>query len=252
MKPAPPGVNLRAWSGLNRPIAHRGLWDTAWPENSLPAFSAAVEAGYGIELDVQLSSDGEVMVFHDDRLERLTNGHGRLCDHPAETLKTLTLAGGPARIPTLSEALEVIGGRQLVLVELKVLGGEEGPLEAKVAAILDDYAGPAAVLSFNPHAVAWFAIRRPERLRGLNSLSYTDAAMWSLPAAEREKLTSLKHVEIARPHFLGLGLDCLPTPEADALRASGLSVAAWTVRSPGQWARISGHCDTLMFEGWRP
>jgi glycerophosphoryl diester phosphodiesterase len=211
-----------------------------------------MEAGYGVELDVQLSSDGEVMVFHDDRLERMTAGHGRLCEHRAAELATLALDGGDQRMPTLAETLEVVAGRQLVIVELKVLGGEEGPLETRVADLLDAYCGPAAVLSFNPNAVSWFAARRPQRLRGLNSLAYTDAAMWPISPAERERLMRLEHVQDAKPHFVGLGLDALPSPEADALRAQGLAVVAWTVRRPDQWARVSGHCDTFIFEGWRP
>lgn len=252
MKPLPPGVDERAWAGLHRPIAHRGLWDSDRPENSLAAFDAAAAAGYGIELDVQLSADGQIMVFHDDRLERLTEGHGRLCDHGAEALKALRLAGGSEHLPTLDETLAVIAGRTLVVVELKVLGGEEGPLEARVAATLDAYAGPAAVLSFNPLAIAGFADFSPNRLRGLNSMAYTDAAMWPLTPAQRTGLATLQHVEQARPHFLGLGLDMLPSFEAAALRAQGMPVACWTVRSAEQWARVKLHCDTPMFEGWRP
>jgi len=252
VKPLPPGVNEEAWAGLHRPIAHRGLWDADRPENSLAAFDAAAAAGYGIELDVQLSADGEVMVFHDDRLERLTEGHGRLCDHGADALRALQLAGGAERLPTLEEALAVVGGRTLVVVELKVLGGEEGPLEARVAAILDAYPGPAAVLSFNPLAVAGFANFSPNRLRGLNSMAYTDAAQWPLTPAQRHGLSTLQHVADAKPHFLGLGLDMLPSFEAAALRAGGMPVAAWTVRSPAQWDRVRLFCDAPMFEGWRP
>ena len=252
MKPLPPGVDEAAWAGLHRPIAHRGLWDAQRPENSLAAFEAAAAAGYGIELDVQLSLDGEVMVFHDDRLERLTEGHGRVCDQGANGLRALALGGSSERMPTLEETLAVVAGRTLVVVELKVLGGEEGPLEARVAGILDAYSGPAAVLSFNPLAVAGFAKFSPERLRGLNSMAYTDAAQWPLTPAQRNGLGALQHVAEARPHFLGLGLDMLPSFEAAALRAKGMPVACWTVRSAEQWARVRLHCDTPMFEGWRP
>lgn len=252
MKPLPPGVDEEAWAGLHRPIAHRGLWRADKPENSLAAFDAAAKAGYGIELDVQLSADGEVMVFHDDRLERLTEGHGRLCDHPAERLKALKLGGTSELMPTLDEVLAVVAGRLLVVVELKVLGGEEGPLEARVAAILDAYKGPAAVLSFNPLAVAGFAQFSPNRLRGLNSMAYTDAAQWPLTPEQRQGLATLQHVDTARPHFLGLGLDMLPSFEAAALRAQGMPVACWTVRSKEQWERVRLFCDVPMFEGWLP
>jgi glycerophosphoryl diester phosphodiesterase len=245
-------VDERAWAGLHRPIAHRGLWDRERPENSLAAFAAAAEAGYGIELDVQLSADGEVMVFHDDRLERMTDGHGRLCDYGLDRLKALRLAGTEERIPTLQETLATVAGRVLVVVEMKVLGGEEGPLEARVASILDAYDGPAAVLSFNPVSIAAFAEFSPTRLRGLNSMAYTDAAFWMLSPKERQGLSTLAQAAEARPHFLGLGLDMLPSFEGAALRAQGMPVACWTVRSPEQWERVRLFCDTPMFEGWRP
>jgi glycerophosphoryl diester phosphodiesterase len=254
MTPPPPeGVGADAWAGLFRPpIAHRGLWtrDGA-PENTLAAFDAAAKAGYGVELDVQLSADGEAVVFHDDRLDqRLTTTRGRVAQRTAAELAEVRVAGSRETIPTLKEALECVGARVLVLVELKVLGGDEGALERRVAAVLDAYDGPAAVISFNPRAIAWFADNRPARLRGLDSSAYHDALNWALSAEERRALAELEHVSLARPHFLGLGLDLLPSPSADALRAQGLPVVAWTLRSPEQWARVASHCDNLMFEGY--
>ncbi|HTK34322.1 MAG TPA: glycerophosphodiester phosphodiesterase family protein [Caulobacteraceae bacterium] len=252
-RPPPAGVDARAWASLfGPPVAHRGLWSAGRPENTLAAFEAAAEAGYGIELDVQLSADGEVMVFHDDRLDRLTARSGRLAERLAATLTALKVQGSDQTIPRLREVLARVAGRTLVLVELKVLGGEEGRLEPRVAEILDTYDGPAAVIGFNPHALAWFAEHRPTRLRGLNSTAYTGAADWTIPTAERRALNELEHVALARPHFLSLGLDMLPSPSARALRADGTPVLAWTVRSPAQWTRVAGDCDNLMFEGFSP
>ncbi|HTI66453.1 MAG TPA: glycerophosphodiester phosphodiesterase family protein [Caulobacteraceae bacterium] len=260
MKPAPgrapEGIDAHAWAALfGAPVAHRGLWshDKDRPENSLAAFEAAAAAGYAMELDVQLSADGEAVVFHDDRLSEreLTTASGRIAEHRAADLAEVRLAGTRETIPTLAEALECVGGRSLVVVELKVLGGDEGPLERRVAEVLDAYSGPAAVVSFNPRAVAWFADHRPGVLRGLDSAAYHDAMHWTLPAEERRALAELDHVTLARPHFLGLGVDMLPSPSADALRARGLPVVAWTVRSARQWARVKAHCDNLMFEGFK-
>jgi glycerophosphoryl diester phosphodiesterase len=235
------------------PIAHRGLWSAdGAPENSLAAFEAAARAGYGVELDVQLSADGEAMVFHDDRLERLTMGYGRLADRRAAELAALKLGRTDERLPSLAEALSVLAGRVPVLVELKVLGGEEGPLERRVAELLSGYDGPAGLLSFNPLAVAAFADLAPERPRGLNSLAYTDAAHWLLSIGRRKSLDRLEHAETAKADFLSLGLDMLPSPAADALRAAGRPVICWTVRSAHQWARVKPYCDGFMFEGWRP
>lgn len=254
MKQPPPGADPLAWAALfGPPLAHRGLWSPdGAPENSLAAFEAACAAGYGMELDVQLSADGVPVVFHDDRLDqRLTDVRGRVSERTAAELAEIRLHGGRETIPTLAEALECVGGRGLVVVELKVLGGEEGRLEPRVAKVLEAYAGPAAVVSFNPRSVAWFADHQPHRLRGLNGAAYHDALNWTLPAEERQALSELSHVALARPHFLSLGLDMLPSESAAALRAKGMPVLAWTVRSPGQWARVKPGCDNLMFEGFR-
>lgn len=241
-----------AWDLLaSPPIAHRGLWrPDGPPENSLGAFEAACAAGYGIELDVQLSADGEAVVFHDAELQRLTGRPGRLADLAATELAKLRLAGTSEPIPTLRQVLALVGRRALVLVELKTPPGAEGPLEQRVREILDDHAGPTAVIGFNPASHAWFAEHDPGRLRGLDSYSYADRA--DLPEAQREAYARLEHLAVARPHFLALGLDMLPSPAAAAARASGLPVVAWTVRDAAQWARLRDHADNLIFEGFRP
>lgn len=254
MTRAPPaGVDPDAWRRLTaRPLAHRGLWGPGRPENSLAAFDAAAAAGYGMELDVQLTADGVPVVFHDDRLERMTAAHGRIAERTAAQLAEVRLGDTKETIPTLAETLECIGRRTLAVIELKVLGGEEGPLERLVSDVLDDYGGPVAVLSFNPRTVGWFADERPDLLRGLNSTAYHEATDWSLTADQRRGLLELEHVHVARPHFLSLSLDMLPSPSVAALRGQGMPVLCWTVRSPARWARVSPLCDNLMFEGFAP
>ena len=240
-----------AWDLLFRPpIAHRGLWSpNGPPENSLSAFQAACAAGYGIELDVQLSADGEAMVFHDDKLERLTGAEGRIRDRTAAQLAELRLAGSDEKIPTLLEALAVIGQRAMVHVELKTPYGEVGPLERRVHEVIADHNGPLCVIGFNPYSHAWFADRYPGVLRGLDSYSYDRAA--NMSEAQRRAFANLEHVEIARPHFLALGLDMLPSAPAAKLRAGGMPVVAWTVRKPEQWDAVRDGCDNLIFEGFR-
>lgn len=251
MTAPPAGVDGRAFAALTaRPVAHRGLWNANAPENSLAAFDAAASAGYAMELDVQLSADGVPVVFHDDRLERITMAHGRVAERTALQLAECRLSDTKETIPTLAEVLECVGKRSLIIIELKVLGGEEGPLERAVAEMLEGYDGPAAVLSFNPKTVAWFAEHEPQRLRGLNSTAYHDAADWMLSAEQRRGLAELEHSHAARPHFLSLGLDMLPSPSAEALRAQGLPVICWTVRAPKQWARVKASCDNYIFEGF--
>jgi glycerophosphoryl diester phosphodiesterase len=240
-----------AWERLFAPaIAHRGLWSPDGPpENSLGAFQAACAAGYGIELDVQLSADGEAMVFHDDDLKRMTGAAGRIGDRTGADLAELRLAGSDERIPTLSEALALIGRRALVHVELKTPYGHVGPLEQRVHEVLIDHAGPVCVIGFNPYSHAWFAERFPGVLRGLDSYSYDRAP--NMNEAQRKAFANLEHVPIAKPHFLALGLDMLPSERAAKHRAEGMPVVAWTVRKPEQWEKVREACDNLIFEGFR-
>ncbi|HTX48168.1 MAG TPA: glycerophosphodiester phosphodiesterase family protein [Caulobacteraceae bacterium] len=233
------------------PVAHRGLWSPSGPpENSLAAFEAACEAGYGIELDVQLSADGEAMVFHDSQLTRMTGRGGRVGDFSADDLSAMRLAGSDETIPTLAEALTLVGRRAFVQIELKTLAGEVGPLEQRVHEVLIDHNGPIAVIGFNPYSHAWFADRHPRVLRGLDSYSYAAAGNARMAAEERRAYARLEHVAIARPHFLALGLDMLPSQEARRYREQGMPIVAWTVRSPDEWDRVKDDCDNLIFEGF--
>jgi glycerophosphoryl diester phosphodiesterase len=241
-----------AWDLLFQPpIAHRGLWSPDGPpENSLGAFQAACAAGYGIELDVQLSADGEVMVFHDSKLTRMTGVEGRIGDFSAADLGEMRLAGTDERIPTLLETLALIGHRAMVHVELKTPYGEVGPLEHRTHEVIADHNGPLCVIGFNPYSHAWFADRYPGVLRGLDSYSYDKAP--NMAETQRQAFARLEHVSIARPHFLALGLDMLPCDRAAKLRAEGMPIVAWTVREPDQWDAIKDSCDNLIFEGFVP
>ena len=240
-----------AWERLFAPpIAHRGLWSPDGPpENSLGAFQAACAAGYSIELDVQLSADGEAMVFHDDDLMRMTGVAGRLSDRTAAELAELRLVGTDEPIPTLGETLTLVGRRALVQVELKTPYGQVGPLEQRVHETIIDHTGPVCVIGFNPYSHAWFAERFPGVLRGLDSYSYDHAPQ--ITEAQRRSFAALEHVAIARPHFLALGLDMLPSEKASRYRAEGLPIVAWTVRKPEQWDAVREGCDNLIFEGFR-
>lgn len=231
------------------PVAHRGLWtpDGA-PENSLGAFQAACQAGYGVELDVQLSADGEAVVFHDDKLKRMTGAEGKIGDYSAADLAQMRLAGTDEYVPTLLETLAVIGRRAMVHVELKTPYGEVGPLEQRVHEVLMDHVGPTCVIGFNPYSHAWFADRFPGVLRGLDSYDYKRAPQ--LADVQREAFARLEHVAIARPHFLAMHIGMLPDERVAKYRAEGMPVVGWTVRDPAQWDAVKDHCDNLIFEGF--
>jgi glycerophosphoryl diester phosphodiesterase len=243
-----------AWDRLfSPPIAHRGLWSPKGaPENALAAFDAACRAGYGIELDVQLSRDGEVMVFHDHHLARMAGAAASLGEKTAAELSALRLNGTSEPIPTLRQVLDLVAGRTMILVEIKSRPGEEGPLDRAVAAIIEGYGGPLSIIGFNPYSHAWWAEHRPEVLRGLDSYGYADTNAQSLPEDQRRAFANLEHVAIAKPHFLALGADMLPGDKAEAYRAQGYPIVAWTVRSEAQWSELADHCDNLIFEGFAP
>ena len=163
-----PRARRRAVKPFLRPYAHRGLWSDTVPENSLAAFELAVKAGFAIELDVQLSSDGEVMVFHDYTLTRMCGKDVKLSALRAAELTACTLGNSEERIPTLAQVLALVDGKVPLLIELK---GESGntALCPAVAAQLDDYKGEWCVESFNPLLLRWFKRNRRSAVRGLLS-----------------------------------------------------------------------------------
>ena len=163
-----PRARRAAMAPFLRPYAHRGLWGRGVPENSLSAFRLAAERGFAIELDVQLSRDGEVMVFHDYTLTRMCKIEQKLAELTAQELGALSLAGTAEGIPTLKEVLAVVDGRVPLLIELK---GENGNVDLcpRVAEVLADYRGEWCVESFNPLLLRWFKKYRPQVVRGLLS-----------------------------------------------------------------------------------
>lgn len=239
------------------PIAHRGLHDRAAGivENSRAAFEAAIAAGYAIEMDIQRSVDGEAMVFHDYEMLRLTDQPGLIHDYTAVQLGQFTLLGADEPVPTLAEILELVAGRTALLVEVKdqdgALGPDVGPLEARVAALLAGYPGEAALMSFNPHSVAALAEAAPDRPRGLTTCAFDDAD-WSLPDYRRAELAALSDAERTGSAFVSHDRRDLANPAVARLKAEGLAVLTWTVRSPAEEAAARAVADNITFEGYRP
>lgn len=242
----------QAWDLLfHPPVAHRGLWNhEGAPENSLAAFQLACEAGYGIELDVHLSGDGEAVVHHDYSVKRMTGLEGRIRDYTADDLGKMKLKGTEEGIPTLLETLALIGHRAMVHVELKTPFGQVGPLEQRVHEILIDHNGPVCVIGFNPYSHAWYAERFPGVLRGLDSWAWSDEQP-HLSKEQRQSFARLEQVAIAKPHFLAMSLDTVSDPKVAAYREKGMPVVAWTVRDPAAWETVKPYCDNLIFEGFR-
>ncbi|MBV2358951.1 phosphodiesterase [Thalassococcus sp. CAU 1522] len=241
---------------LDRPIAHRALHDLAAgrPENSRAAIRAAVAANYGIEIDLQLSSDGEAMVFHDYSLDRMTGETGAVRQRTAQALGAIPLTGGDEGIPTFAEVLDLVGGAVPLLVELKdqdgAMGPSVGPLEQAVARALAGHAGPVALMSFNPHSVAVLADLLPQTPRGLTTDAFTAEGWPTLPAATRDRLRGIPDFDRVGAAFISHDRKNLSAAPVAALKARGVPVLCWTVRSPEQEAEARKIADNVTFEGY--
>ena len=235
------------------PVAHRGLHErgAGVPENSLAAFRAAADAGYAMELDVRLSADDTVMVFHDARLDRLAGRPGRVIETAAADLRQMHLHDTAETIPTLADVLATVAGRAPLLIELKNYGNDPvGPLEAGVVAALADYRGPVAVQSFAPAVVEWFRRHAPHLPRG--QIATKAGELKELDAPGQHQLAAWLKAGHGAPQFVAYDVGYLPSPLTIRARAEGRPVLSWTVRSAAQWARAKAHADNPIFENWRP
>jgi glycerophosphoryl diester phosphodiesterase len=233
---------------VTRPFAHRGLWRPEGPpENSLAAIDAACKAGYGIELDVRLTADDKAVVFHDETLERVCGLTGFTADHTSAELQEMRLMAGDERIPTLDQVLDLVDGRQMLLIEIKTPHAPE-VLEALVASALDRYLGDAAVISFHAASLAWFADNSPDIPRGLDAAG-PDDEMLERNGAPLEDLFD-GQFDYARPHFLVLDRRMAGGKVATRYRAQGYPVICWTARSAAEVDAIADHVDNFIFEGF--
>ncbi|APE42152.1 phosphodiesterase [Sulfitobacter alexandrii] len=239
------------------PLAHRGLHDVnaGRPENSRAAVRAAIDAGYGIEIDVQLTSDNAAMVFHDYALERLTVATGPVRLRTARALADTRLKGGDEGIPPLSEVLDLVAGQVPLLIELKDqdggMGPDIGPLEAAVAEALAGYAGPVAVMSFNPHSVARMAELLPDVPRGIVTSAYRYED-WPLPRATCDLLREVPDFDRVGAAFISHEVDDLARPRVDEIKRAGAMICCWTIRDAAQEAQARRVADNITFEGYTP
>jgi glycerophosphoryl diester phosphodiesterase len=241
---------------LDAPIAHRAYHDrnSGRPENSRGAIFAAVEAGYNIEIDVQLSSDAVAMVFHDYELRRLTHSAGRIGALSAKDLSEVRLRDCNEGIPTLREVLNIIAGRVGILIEIKdqdgAMGTNVGPLEADVADALQGYAGPVAVMSFNPNSIAAFRKLSPETPVGLTTSAYSPEGWPLLPAATRDYLREIPDVDRVGASFISHEAADLRRPRVTDLKSNGVAVLCWTIRSTLAEAEARRIAQNVTFESY--
>lgn len=241
---------------LTTPIAHRGYHDRASGriENSMSAIRAAVAAGYGIEIDLQLSSDDVAMVFHDETLDRLTDQAGALNRRTAADLGRIRLTGSDDTIPTLSEVLSEIAGRVPLLIEVKDqslrLAQTDGRLEAATIRALQGYRGPVALMSFNPHSMAIVARDAPDVPRGLTTCAFDPDDWQPADPATCIRLRDIPDYDATQSSFISHEAADLSRPRVAELAAQGAAVLCWTIRSPQTEATARRVARNITFEGY--
>jgi glycerophosphoryl diester phosphodiesterase len=239
-----------------RPVAHRGLHDAAngLIENTAGAFRAAIEAGYAIETDVQVSADGEAMVHHDDALGRLTDGHGQLDTFNASALKRVPFRGSDEHMITLGELCDLVAGRVTLVVELKGRFDGDDRLATRVADVISRYSGPVAAMSFDLRQVMQLRQKAPTLTRGMTAAEYRpDSYRDLLPQGTQRGLGYIRAGLKARPHFLAYSVGGLPGPLPTFMRRiMCMPVLTWTVRTEAERQVAARYADQMIFEGFRP
>lgn len=239
-----------------RPVAHRGLHDAARGvvENMPAAARAAMAGNFSIELDIQLTSDGEAMVHHDDELGRLTEGSGPLRARTAAELRQVVFKNTSERMMSLADLCALVGGRVPLVIEVKSHFDGDRRLVQRMADVLSSYDGPAAGMSFDPDQVLALRDLIPSRPRGIVAERYYTEADW--PAAtpdQRAAMTHLRHAFRTRPHFVAYWVNELPAPAPWIARhIFRCPLLTWTVRTAEQRVRADRYADQMIFEGFHP
>ena len=225
--------------------AHRGLHGEGRPENSMAAFRAALEGGYGIEFDLHLLKDGNIAVIHDSLLKRTTGADGRIEDLTTEDLKNYPLEGTEETIPTFRELLDLYAGKAPLIVELKPVDGNHAQLCRKACEMLDTYGGPYCLEAFDPRCIYWLKKNRPELIRGQLSENFVKNDRKN-PLLLRLVLTHQLTNFLTVPDFTAYGFHdrngLSPRICRKLWKAQGVS---WTIRNKEDF-------DTAVKEGWLP
>jgi glycerophosphoryl diester phosphodiesterase len=230
---------------VKQPIAHRGLHNDELPENSLGAFENAVLHNFAIELDVRPLDDGKIVVFHDEKLGRVTGADGYIGKLTSETVKGIRLGGTEYGIPSFAEVLELVNRRTPILVEIKNID-KVGLFERKLLDMLKEYRGEFAVQAFNPYSIDFFRANAPNILRGQLASSFKGVQMSAL---RKFVLRRMMFNKTTKPDFISYCFEDLPTRFVSRYN---LPVLGWTVRSESDEERARVNCDNIIFECFVP
>ena len=235
-----------------RLYAHRGLHDnkSPAPENSMAAFGKAVDAGFGIELDIQLTKDGQVVVFHDDTLKRVCGIEGKICDYTYEQLQAFRLCESEERIPLFTQVLELVDGKVPLVVEFKGNNSTNVDLCPTGDAILQEYKGVYCMESFNPLMVAWYRKNRPRVVRGqLSERFFSNGRKNVLHFVLQNLMLNF----YAKPDFIAYKWsDHKTLARRLCRRLFGIPAVTWTIQSKEAYEASKAHFDLFIFDSFLP
>lgn len=250
-------MNLR--NVLEKPVAHRGLHDLQFnaPENSPAAFRRAVEHDLAIECDIQLSADGVPMVIHDASVDRTTTATGKVSEMQSDAIAALPLSDGNGTDTTLrfNELLDLVDGKVAIAVEMKPQANAQRDQEMaqKSVAMLADYKGPLAFISFSPKLLQYAKKAGFTGPTGIIIERFvSDEAKKHLTDWQRFSMRHLLHYPFTRFDFVDCDYKALDLPAVRLFRALGFPVAAWTLTSETDAQEALKHCDQIAFEGYIP
>ena len=234
-------------------FAHRGLHSATVPENSMSAFKLAKASGFGIELDIRLTKDGELIVFHDGTLERMCNTEGKVVDYTYEELSHLSLAGTTETIPLFSDVLKLIDGAVPLLIEMKCFKGEENGVAEKLHELIKDYQGKYIVESFNPFTLRTFKRLMPQVPIGFLGTRYSLSQKYKRSPLHF-LLQRLYFNFLMRPSFIAYEKDGFAEPNLIYVRKKFMpALIAWTIKSEEEERDAIAHgFDTVIFENYIP
>ena len=233
---------------VKQPIAHRGLFDEKHPENSLAAFKNAVKNKIPIELHVSFLTDGTPVVFHDERLARMTGRDGFISNCTYKDIEKLTLLGTKEKIPTLAEALNVIDGKVPVLIAIKNYG-KIGAFEKATWKVLQTYSGEYAIESFNPYTLEWFKQNAPKVKRGQISCFFKDKEITGIKKFALKRM--LLNKKISEPNFIVYCAEDMPNKYVKKYYGE-LPILVYTIKNAEDEAAIRDYCDNIIFDSYLP
>ena len=233
-----------------RPIAHRGLHHAARGvmENSATAFGAAIKANCAIELDVQITSDNKLLVFHDEGLERLTGLAGQVAHMPLSDLTQIRVKDLAEPLPSLQEVLELVNGQVPIIMEVKSNYREIGARPQAVVEAVAHYSGPLAIMSFDPAIMLAIKAQNCPRPLGLVASLFPKRLWPQLGYWQRFSYRHMMSLKKLDPSFIGYNINDLPHGPISRFRANGGKVISWTVKTEEQLAKAIAFADAPIFE----